>query len=106
MCSWVEGIGPLGYTLARELLYIPSYLDAVRADPHAQNTLQWLREQAEKEPIWLWDFDTYDHVQEGMSLADLIADEMRPLGHGFLVWALATGAAIPTPLRTWGGQRE
>lgn len=102
VCSWVEGVGPLGYILARELLYIPSYILAVRNTPEAVGAVRLIREAAEKEPVWLWDFDTYDHLA-GLprSIDYLIQDSSRPLGHGFLVWALVTRAKIDSPLSTW-----
>lgn len=101
ICAWIEGVGPLGYILSRQMLYIPTYLDAVAHDEAAQNALATIREATEHGDVWLWDFDTHDHVTAGKTIGDLIGDPTRPLGHGFLVWALVTGTPVPTPLATW-----
>jgi hypothetical protein len=35
--------------------------------------------------IWLWDFDGYDYVREGLTLKDTMYDDTRPMGHAFVL---------------------
>ena len=71
-----------GYVEARKKIYVPLYYKAVvgtKAYAH-------LRELCDSEaPIYLWDFDGYDHVQLGMSLVDVLNCSDRKMGHAFVL---------------------
>lgn len=74
----------LGYLEARNTVYFPLYREAVRKT-EAFNQLVRL---ARTKTIVLWDFDGYDHEQQGKGLADVMSDISRPLGHAFILKAM------------------
>lgn len=43
------------------------------------------------EPLVLWDFDGYDHQALGISLAEVIEDPRRKMGHAFVLAMLLEG---------------
>jgi hypothetical protein len=71
----------LGYIDARKRVYFTLYRDAVREQP----AFRKLQELAAGQEIALWDFDGYDHERQGMSLADCLHYDARPMGHAFVL---------------------
>lgn len=72
----------LSYIQARIRIYCPLYAKAV------QNTMAWIILQklySDGAPLWLWDFDGYDHKAEGLGYEDILLDESRSLGHSFVL---------------------
>lgn len=83
----------LGYIEARKRIYFPLYRDAIRAT----EAFNQLVRQARSRTIVLWDFDGYDHEQQGMSLADVLTNEARPMGHAFVLKAMLLYGPDVTP---------
>ena len=80
----------LGYIEARRRIYIPLYAQAVRF--YQLNLLMMLRGAAANgRDIVLIDFDAYDHRALGYSWDDVIADEKRKMGHGFVLAMMIEG---------------
>lgn len=72
----------LPYVSARLKVYLPLYRDAVKSTPafeHLQKTFLLRGE------ITLFDFDGYDYLSEGLTLRDVLLDETRICGHGFIL---------------------
>jgi hypothetical protein len=82
--SYWEG-RKLTYLEARKAIYCPMYAKAVQKTD-AYNQLKKIIK--EKEEIWLWDFDGYDHISLGMSLKDVLNSEKRKMGHAFVLAGL------------------
>lgn len=74
----------LPYVQARKEIYFPRYRDAVvRAGGY-----DWLKDIAKgAEELVLLDFDAYDYVEQGMSLADVVNAD-RTMGHAFVLAAM------------------
>jgi len=72
----------LSYIEARKKIYIPLYAVAVRSTD-AYKKLRELYE--EKEEIWLWDFDGYNHIEAGIPLWDVVNQKNRKMGHAFVL---------------------
>jgi len=79
----------LGYIEARRRIYIPLYAQAVRF--YAWVELRTLQDAARKGDIVLIDFDAYDHRALGYSWDDVVADEKRKMGHGFVLAMIIEG---------------
>ncbi len=82
----------LDYITARKRIYIPLYAQAVR---FCQLDL-FLNLQAEaRQPgeIIICDFDAYDHRALGYTWDDVINDEKRKMGHGFVLAMMIEGFA-------------
>lgn len=77
----------LDYISARKNIYIPLYKKSV------ENTdaFKKLKEYANKQEIWLWDFDGYDHENYNMTFDDVINSKTRKMGHAFVLAMLLTG---------------
>lgn len=88
LCSLWEG-RRLGYIEARKKIYTPLYARAV-VRTKAFEELTRLHAQEERD-IYLRDWDGYDHLAEGVSIAQVIHDPKRKMGHAFVLWALLTG---------------
>jgi hypothetical protein len=79
----------LGYLDARKRIYAPLYARAVvRTDAFAQLAAMLSAGQG---PIYLRDYDGYDHLRLGASIADVIHNPRRKMGHAFVLWMLLTG---------------
>lgn len=72
----------LGYLEARKRVYLPLYRDAVR-ESEAFGRLQKIFES--RGEITLFDFDGYDYLAMGYRLADVLEDDVRICGHGFIL---------------------
>ena len=80
----------LGYIEARRRIYIPLYAQAVRF--YQLNLLMMLRGAAANgRDIVITDFDAYDHRALGYTWDDVIADEKRKMGHGFVLAMMIEG---------------
>lgn len=88
--AWWAG-EKLGYIESRLKIYMPCYGGNVRKS----EAFQQLKELYESnETITLWDFDGYDHEEQGKSLRDVVYDDSRPMGHAFVLKILLTGEKI------------
>lgn len=74
----------LGYVDARKQVYWRLYRDAVRKTDGWQR----LRQLHASQDVALWDFDGFDNETVGMSLADVIDQDRRPMGHAFVLKAM------------------
>ena len=79
----------LGYVDARRRIYIPLYSQAVRF--HQLALFLILREQARLGDLVIVDFDAYDHRALGYSWDDVVNDEKRRMGHGFVLAMMIEG---------------
>lgn len=72
----------LDYIEARKRIYIPLYAKAVqRRRGYAYLRSRYLA----GDPIVLWDFDGYDYLARGMTLAEVIEQPLRKMGHAFVL---------------------
>jgi hypothetical protein len=83
--EWLEERLP--YIEARRRLYAPWYAAAAEATP-AFAALQALCAAG---PVGLVDFDGWDHVGQGYSLAEALAAPKPKFGHAFVLAGLLTG---------------
>lgn len=79
----------LDYIEARKQIYIPLYANAVRK--YAAGQLDFIRGFADKEDIVILDYDAYDHRKLGYSWDDVINDQSRKMGHGFVLAMMLEG---------------
>jgi hypothetical protein len=78
--SWWDG-EKLSYIEARKRIYLPLYRDAVAGtEAFAQ-----LQAEYKKGPLVLWDFDGYRYNDFGMSLADVLYNDGKKMGHAFVL---------------------
>lgn len=73
-------LGRLSYIDGRKLVYLPAYIQ--KLDRYCQEPIRRLVELAEREQVWLWDFDGYDSDEP---FEALLNNEKKNLGHAFLV---------------------
>jgi hypothetical protein len=78
----------LTYIEARKKIYIPLYAKAV-FKTEAYKKLKEL--YTEKGELWLLDFDVYRYDLIGYTFDDIINDETRKCGHGFVLAMLLRG---------------
>jgi hypothetical protein len=83
--QWLEE--RLSYIEARRRLYAPWYAAAAEAAP-AFAALQALCAAG---PVGLVDFDGWDHVGQGFSLAEALAAPRPKFGHAFVLAGLLAG---------------
>lgn len=93
LCSLWDG-RRLTYVEARRAVYCPLYAAAVVGTAAFGRLTE---EYSAKGEVWLWDFDGYDHVGEGMSFADVLGCENRKMGHSFVL------AMLLENQRAWEG---
>ncbi len=94
VCSWWKGHA-LGYIEARKKIYAPVYAENV-AETDAYRRLTELYADCLKRDraLILLDFDAYDHEALGMSLADVINNPKRKMGHAFVLLMMLTGQRV------------
>ena len=85
------GADHLGYLEARRRVYAPAYAAAAEASP-AYAALVDL--YASGVPIGLVDFDGWDHVGQGYSLAAALAEPRVKFGHAFVLAGMLTGERV------------
>lgn len=100
----------LGYVAARLYVYIPSYVEGLAVNPASRAALIRLREEyrvarAAGDTLALYDYDGYDHVGAGMSIADVFLCENKKAGHGFVLAALL-GDTLVADLRAAADRSE
>lgn len=78
----------LSYINARKKIYIPLYSQAV-CNTDAFKKLRDLYQSGT--PLWLRDFDGYNHKKLGMSYDDVINCETRKMGHAFVLAMMLEG---------------
>jgi hypothetical protein len=81
----------LPYIEARKKIYAPLYAKAVE-NTEAYKMLKEIHEQ--RENIWLWDFDGYDHHKLGMSYEDVLNNPARKMGHAFVLAMMLEGQRV------------
>ena len=87
----LAAVDHLGYVEARRRLYAPAYAAAAEASP-AYAALVDL--YASGVPIGLVDFDGWDHVGQGYSLAAALAEPRVKFGHAFVLAGMLTGERV------------
>lgn len=88
LCSYWDG-EKLSYIEARKRIYIPLYCRAVEKTSAFQ-TLKLFAESSD-EDIYLWDFDGYNHKEEGMVYDEVVNCENKKMGHAFVLYGMLTG---------------
>lgn len=73
----------LGYIEARKKIYAPLYSEAIRKD--RTRFFEVLCSTAKKGDITIQDYDAYNHHKLGMTLYDVMHEEKRKMGHGFVL---------------------
>ncbi len=82
---WGEDGSTLGYVEARKRIYVPCYLELL-SRPDRAACVDRLRELATRQPVRVWDPDSYDIEQYGMTdTLEALEFEGRPFAHAFLV---------------------
>lgn len=80
----------LGYVEARKKIYIPLYMQAVLptvAYHKLEHKALWASKMHHK-PLYLLDFDGYDHLALGMDWKAVLNDPSRRMGHGHVLGML------------------
>ena len=80
--------GHLGYVESRRRMYAPAYAAAAEASPAYAALLDLYRSGT---PIGLVDFDGWDHVGQGYSLAEALREPRVKFGHAFVLAGMLTG---------------
>lgn len=75
----------LTYLEARRAVYAPIYASLV-TQTHA--FVRLAEEYQARGEVWIWDFDGYDHVREGMTYLDVMNCDTRKMGHAFVLGML------------------
>jgi len=82
---WGEDGGRLSYVEARKRIYIPCHLEMLQK-PDRAAVISRLRDLASDRPVYVWDPDSYDITQFGMSdPAEAIECIQKPFAHAFVV---------------------
>jgi hypothetical protein len=85
LCSFWAG-ERLMYIDARKRIYAPLYARAVvRTDAYSRLQEMLLTDERD---IYLRDWDGYDHIAEGVAIAQVASNPARKMGHAFVLWAL------------------
>src|SRR5581483_8011910 len=84
----------LGYIDARLRIYFPLYRDAVAKTQAFSRLLSIYKNER---VIALFDFDGYSHESMGMTLADVLLNDRRPMGHAFVLKAMLQYGPEVTP---------
>ena len=72
----------LNYVQARQSIYMPLYIQAVRNTPEFKQLKKAYKKDQE---IIILDFDAYKHYEDNMSWSDVIHRTDRKMGHGFVL---------------------
>lgn len=72
----------LDYIDARKKIYFPLYAGTVKKT-HAFNVLK--NRYLQGEDLYLWDFDGYDYIKEGIPLKAVIDNPEKKMGHAFVL---------------------
>lgn len=78
----------LAYVPARLGLYWPLYRDAVAQTPAFQRLADTVHRALAISDVVLFDFDGFDHQALGMTFGDVLMQDRRPMGHGFVLKAM------------------
>lgn len=92
----------LRYIEARLKVYFPLYRDAVRKTEAFNQLVRLARDRT----IVLWDFDGFDHQTIGLSLANVLLDDSRPMGHAFVLKAMLLYGPDVTPEMVLADSRQ
>ena len=84
-------VNHLGYVESRRRLYAPAYAAAAEASPAYAALVDLYRSGV---PIGLVDFDGWDHVGQGYSLADALNEPRVKFGHAFVLAGMLTGERV------------
>ena len=82
---WGGDASRLDYVKARRRIYVPCYLEML-SKPDRVEIISRLRDLASGTPVYVWDPDSYDIGQFGMSdPAEAVEFIQKPFAHAFLV---------------------
>lgn len=85
--AWWDG-RKLPYVEARLSVYWPLYRDAVAKTQAFAELKKQVAELGPDDEIVLFDFDGFDHEAMGLSLGQVLTQEQRSMGHGFVLKAM------------------
>jgi len=83
------------YVEARKKIYAPLYALAVERTLMFDLLQDMYKNDGE---IWLWDFDSYDYEELGMTFEDVINCEDRKMGHSFVLAMMLENKRIWNPI--------
>ncbi len=90
---WGKDDSVISYVEARRVIYVPCYLEMLEREDRAV-LIERLRRSAMEQPVYIWDFDSYDITRCGMkAIPEAIEYEPRPFAHAFIV-ALAVKGSL------------
>lgn len=75
----------LGYIEARKVIYKPLYRDAVFNSGLFEGLVGFVWDALQSGPVYIFDFDGYDHKALGMTYDDVLNNRHRKMGHGFVL---------------------
>lgn len=87
----------LSYVEARQQIYWPLYRDAVAKSPAFEKLKEVVSKLGSDDELVLFDFDGFDHDAMKMSLKDVMLQDRRPMGHGFVLKAMLQLGVDVTP---------
>jgi hypothetical protein len=90
---WLGG-ERLSYVEARARVYVPAYREAVLRTGLLPALAAELAAHARADLV---DFDGWDHIAAGITLAQALADEKRRVGHGHVLWGMLVSDPAVTP---------
>lgn len=76
-----KSLGRMGLVPARRAIYIPAYIQKLQR--FCWRETEMLIEEIRKGDIWIWDFDVTN--KHAGSWDDIVNDESRSMGHGFVL---------------------
>ena len=76
-----KSLGKMGLVQARKQIYIPAYIQKLQR--FCWKEVEMLVSEILAGDIWIWDFDVTS--QHAGSWEDIVNDEARPMGHGFVL---------------------
>lgn len=84
--SWSPYRGLMGYAEAKRYIYMPLYLQALRASNYYPQFVDTVRFSAKAGVDLVFkDFDVFDHRKRGLDIEDIIDADDVTLGHGFVL---------------------
>lgn len=75
----------LDYLEARKVIYEPLYRQAVYASGLFEGFVGFVWEALRSGPVYIFDFDGYDHKALNMTYDDVLNNPNRKMGHGFVL---------------------
>ena len=93
-----DGTNKLDYITARRNLYFQLYRDAVQKSPALSTLLKTIESaKVAGKDVCIFDFDGYDSTKLGKNLGQVLNDDKKIMGHGFVLQAMLLHGVNVTP---------